>query len=97
MKLYILEGSFVEGHPTGPAFKEALEAHHKYLQAGFEDGTILFSGPKVGAGGGVIVIKSDDIETFCAEDPFVKAGVQAYKVIEFKKFACQESVKSWFE
>lgn len=97
MKQYILEGSFAEGHPTGAAFKEALDAHHAYLQAGFEDGTVLFAGPKVGGGGGVIVVKSDDIETFCANDPLTTAGVQVYKIIEFKKFSCQESVKSWFE
>lgn len=96
MKLYILEGSFVEGHPGGEKFKETLAAHHQYLQAGFEDGTILFSGPKVGAGGGVIVVKSDDIEKFCKEDPFVKAGIQNYKMTEFKMFACQDPVKGWF-
>lgn len=97
MKLYILEGSFVNERPNPETFKPALAAHHAYLQTWFDNGNILFSGPKVGTGGGVIVIKCDDIEKFCAEDPFVTSGIQTYKIIEFKNFACQEEVKSWFE
>ena len=96
MKLYSLEGSFVEGHPVGQQLKEALAAHHWYLKTGFDNGTILFSGPKAEGGGGVIVVKSDDIETFCQEDPFVQAGIQTYRVVEFKLFACQDLVKDWF-
>lgn len=98
MKYYILEGSFVENHPVGPAFQEALKGHHQYLSGFFADGTILLSGPKPG-GGGVILLKAPDdawVEKFCQEDPFVTAGVQSYRVIEYKMFDAQESVKGWF-
>ena len=31
METYLLEGFFLEGRPTGPAFQDALAAHHQYL------------------------------------------------------------------
>ena len=31
MKYYILNGTFRPDRPEGPAFKEALDAHHAYL------------------------------------------------------------------
>ncbi len=97
MKTYILEGIFQEGRPTGPAFQAHLKAHHQYLSQGFADGSILFSGPVTNREdcGGVIVVKSDDIEAFCREDPFVKNGVQTYRVLEFKLFDGQEGAKAW--
>lgn len=100
LKYYILEGSFLENYPKGAELKSAIEAHHKYLEPYFKSGSILMSGPKAGAGGGVIVIKCEDnsdINQFCKDDPFVKAGIQEYNVIEFKLFGCQELVKNWFE
>ena len=30
MKYFILNGTFKEGRPEGPAFKAALDAHHAY-------------------------------------------------------------------
>ncbi|MDL2236227.1 YciI family protein [Christensenellaceae bacterium OttesenSCG-928-K19] len=97
MKFYVLEGSFVENHPTGEAFKKALDAHHEYMDVGLKDGSVLISGPKVGAKGGVIVVKTDDIVGFCNNDPFVKEGVQEYRVSEFSMFDCQDFVEGWFK
>ena len=31
METYLLEGFFLEGRPTGPAFQDALAAHHQYI------------------------------------------------------------------
>jgi len=96
MKYYMLEGSFANDLPEPVALQEALQAHLAYLKTGFEDGSILLSGPKVGAGGGVIVLKSEDIEAFCQNDPLVKAGVQQYRVTEFMFYNGQNGVKNWF-
>lgn len=30
MKFYLVDGTFKEGMPKGPAFQEALKAHHAY-------------------------------------------------------------------
>lgn len=99
MKTYILEGRFLENRPTGQAFQTCLAAHHQYLAKGFADGAILLSGPVTNdkGSGGVIVVKSDDIEAFCQADPFVQAGVQQYRVIAFQLFDGQAGVKAWAE
>ena len=100
MKYYTLEGTFVEGHPTGPALKAAIDAHHEYLKTYLDSGAILVSGPKAGGNGGIIIIKCDDnsdIHQFCKKDPFVKAGIQEYRITEFKKHDCQGIIQDWFE
>ena len=96
MKYYVLEGSFVKNLPEENILKNAIDAHLEYLEGGFDNGTMLLSGPKVGAGGGVIIVKCDSIEKFCNDDPLVKAGVQEYRVSEFKLHNCQEYLKNWF-
>ena len=94
---YTLEGSFVENLPEQEKLQEAIKAHLEYLDIGFEDGSVLVSGPKVGAGGGIIIVKSDDIDKFCSNDPLVKAGIQEYRVTEFKLHKCQDFLTDWFE
>ena len=96
MKYYMLEGSFVKKLPEKSDLQREIDAHLEYLEIGFSDGSILVSGPKVGAGGGIIVVKCDDIEKFCNNDPLVKAGIQEYRITEFKLHNCQDYLKSWF-
>ena len=92
----MLEGSFIEELPEQRELQKAIDAHLAYLQIGFDDGSILISGPKIGIGGGIIVVKCEDIEKFCQDDPLVKAGIQKYRVTEFKLYNCQEYLRSWF-
>lgn len=96
MKYYMLEGSFAKELPEQGVLQKAIQDHLAYLQIGFDDGSILVSGPKAGAGGGIIVVKCEDIEKFCQDDPLVKAGIQEYRVTEFKLHNCQDYVRSWF-
>lgn len=98
MKYYILNGTFREDRPQGPAFKEALEAHHAYLDPIVVSGKILISGPKPN-GGGIMILKAenmDEVQAMIASDPFVIRGVQTYEVAEFKPFNIQPEVKDWF-
>lgn len=96
MKYYVLEGAFVKNLPEQGKLQRAIAEHLEYLKVGFNDGSILVSGPKVGTGGGIIVVKCDDIEKFCNEDPLVKARIQEYRITEFKLHDCQEYLKTWF-
>lgn len=96
MKYYMLEGSFAEQLPEQSVLQKAIQAHLEYLQTGFDDGSILMSGPKVGAGGGIIVVKCDDIDKFCPDDPLVQAGVQQYRITEFSLHKCQDYAEGWF-
>lgn len=97
MKYYVLEGTFSKDLPEKNELQKAIDAHLEYLKTGFDDGSILVSGPKAGTGGGIIVVKCDDIEKFCADDPLVKAGVQEYRITEFKLHDCQDYLRVWFE
>ncbi|MER7583884.1 YciI family protein [Kitasatospora sp. NPDC097691] len=63
-----------------------LAQHVEWLQVHYAAGTFLASGRKVPREGGVILAVGEDraaIEALAATDPFVVAGVCAYRVTEF--------------
>ncbi|MER6180007.1 YciI family protein [Streptomyces sp. NPDC001652] len=63
-----------------------LEAHVAWLDAQYEQGVFLASGRKNPRDGGVILAVAGDrarIEEIAATDPFVTAGVCAYRITEF--------------
>ncbi|MFD3835794.1 YciI family protein [Streptomyces sp. NPDC058642] len=63
-----------------------LEAHVAWLDAQYERGVFLASGRKNPRDGGVILAVAGDrarIEEVAATDPFVTAGVCAYRITEF--------------
>ena len=46
-----------------------------------------------------VIIKSDSMESlneYLDNEPLKKAGIQSYKVIEFKPHYINEKAKSWF-
>ena len=61
MKYYILDGTFVKNLPDKSELQKAIDEHLEYLKIGFNDGSILVSGPKIETGGGIIVVKCEDI------------------------------------
>ena len=97
MKFYALEGTFSNRLPEESVLQKAIAAHLDYLKIGFATGYVLVSGPKVGAGGGIIIVKTDDIEKFCNDDPLVQAGIQEYRITEFTLHDCQDFLKNWFK
>ncbi|MBF4692689.1 YciI family protein [Fusibacter ferrireducens] len=97
MRYYVLEGTFSTKITDETVLQKAINEHLEYLKNGFNDGSILVSGPKVGTGGGIIVVKCKDIDKFCNDDPLVKAGVQEYRISEFKLHDCQSYLKDWFK
>ena len=81
--MFVLELTY-----TAPleAVDTVLEAHVAWLDEQYEKGTFLASGRKNPRDGGVILAVAEDrarIETIAATDPFVGAGVCAYRVTEF--------------
>ncbi|WP_319559737.1 YciI family protein [Marispirochaeta sp.] len=96
MKYYVLEGTFAKDLPEKSELQKVIDVHLEYLKSGFDDDSILVSGPKAGTGGGIIVVKCDDIEKFCDDDPLVQAGIQEYRITEFRLHNCQDYLKNWF-
>ncbi|MFF4349315.1 YciI family protein [Streptomyces sp. NPDC001530] len=81
--MFVLELTY-----TAPleAVDAALEAHVAWLDEQYAAGVFLASGPKNPRDGGVILAVAEDrarIEEITAGDPFVRAGVCAYRVVEF--------------
>ncbi len=63
-----------------------IPAHIEYLEAQYAKGNFIASGRKVPREGGVILSKMDskvELKKVLAEDPFKKAGVAKYEIIEF--------------
>ncbi|MGW3668037.1 YciI family protein [Streptomyces sp. NPDC005141] len=81
--MFVLELTY-----TAPieAVDAVLEAHVAWLDKQYAAGFFLASGRKNPRDGGVILAVADDrsrIEEIAAGDPFVTAGVCAYRVTEF--------------
>ncbi|MEV7072221.1 YciI family protein [Streptomyces sp. NPDC091972] len=81
--MFVLELTY-----TAPldAVDAVLPAHVAWLEEQYERGVFLASGPKNPRDGGVIIAVAEDrarIEEIAAGDPFVTAGVCAYRVTEF--------------
>lgn len=81
--MFVLELTY-----TAPlkAVDAVLEEHVVWLDEQYRQGVFLASGRKNPRDGGVIIAVAGDrarIEEIAAEDPFVIAGVCAYRVTEF--------------
>jgi uncharacterized protein YciI len=81
--MFVMELSY-----TAPldAVDAVLERHVAWLDEQYEKGVFLASGRKNPRDGGVIIAVAEDrarIEEIAAEDPFVTAGVCAYRITEF--------------
>ena len=65
---------------------ELLDAHRAWLDAHFEDGTFLVSGPRVPREGGTILATGESrrqLEQVVSRDPFVQADAARYQIVEF--------------
>ena len=63
-----------------------LEAHRRFLDEGYAAGYLLASGPRLPRTGGIILAQASGVEElrgFLDKDPFIKAGVAQYEILEF--------------
>ena len=101
MKYFVVEGTFKEPLPVDrAALGKLIQEHQAYLEQGFQQGFILFSGPKPAKNGGFIIMKADSVDTaelYLAKDPLKTAGIQEYRTSEFDLHKCQPETNSWFK
>jgi uncharacterized protein YciI len=77
---------------------DVVPEHRAFLQAGYDRGWALFSGPQVPKTGGIIVARAPSLEAlkaFFAEDPFQKQGLGTYRFIEFDPVKRQAFMETW--
>lgn len=80
--------------------QEFTNSHRAYLRTKFDEGILLFSGPRVPRIGGVIFGKADDvsvIEKMIAADPFRTNDIADYEVMEVAPTTWAQSVAGAFE
>lgn len=73
-----------------------LQAHVKFLDEQYEQGTFLASGPKIPRDGGVILALFDSKAEALAnieKDPFYINGIAEYEVTEFQPKKTSEALK----
>lgn len=64
-----------------------LPEHRAFLERYYKSGLFIVSGPQEPRIGGVIVtadVPRSAIDEALAKDPFVREGISAYEIIEFK-------------
>lgn len=74
-----------------------LPEHREFLDRHYAAGTFLVSGPLEPRTGGVIVtadLTREAVDAILAQDPFMREGVSAYDVIEFRATKSHPGVTS---
>ncbi len=73
-----------------------LEAHQRFLDEGYATGYLLASGPRVPRTGGVILAQArslNELKDFMSKDPFKRAGVAEYEILEFNPMKSDPRLK----
>jgi len=100
MKYFFVEGTFTRNIPTDEkALARVIKEHQRFLEKGFVEGWILFSGPNTARDGGVLVMKMpsrEDVDAFFAGDPMKISAMQDYHIVEFQLHDCQDEIRDWF-
>ncbi|HNR69257.1 MAG TPA: YciI family protein [bacterium] len=69
-----------------PQVEEHLDDHRAYLREYFDCGVFIAAGRKNPPVGGVILLRAEskqEAESLAQQDPFYRAGVTEYEIIEF--------------
>ncbi len=95
MKHFVIEINYLV--PTDQLLEVTVE-HRAFLQTGYQDGILLYSGPKVPRTGGMIVARAETAEAlidFFHNDPYQRKGVANYRFIEFEPVFKQKFMEDW--
>jgi len=82
--MYLVLVNYVK--PTS-VIDELLPAHRKFLEANYQSGMFLLSGPREPRNGGIIMAQAGsrwELAAILEQDPFVTEGAATYEIIEFK-------------
>jgi uncharacterized protein YciI len=91
---FLLEGEHIV--PFEQRAPDLIAAHRAFLQAGYDRGDFLLSGPTIPPKGGVLVARAESraaLDTMLAEEPYGKVGVMRFA---FHPVMHQVALRHWF-
>ena len=95
---FLLEGEHIV--PFERRAPELIAAHRAFLQAGYDKGDFLLSGPTIPPRGGVLVARAASraaLDAMLAEEPYCKAGVMRFSAVTaFHPILHQDALRHWF-
>jgi uncharacterized protein YciI len=77
---------------------DVLPAHRAFLQTGYEKGILLLSGPKEPRTGGLVVARSESLESlreFFSQDPYHLHNLAEHSFTEFNPVLRQSWMEDW--
>ena len=80
--------------------EEYTFAHRAWLDDKFQEGKLLFSGPKKPRTGGVLVVcltNRQQVEELIQEDPFYQKQIADYTITEFSLLKARRELKDFIE
>lgn len=95
MKNYIVEGFIQDAQLSTD---EIMKEHMAYTSKAMDDGRILLSGLKPDMSGAIFVMKVESqeaLESYLANEPFKKYGIQEYKYTELDVHYMNKSLENW--
>jgi len=78
---------------------QTLAAHRAHLQAGYDRGLLLASGPQQPRQGGILIARAPtraELEAFIAQDPYRLEELADFRLIEFQPVKHQPWAAEWF-
>ena len=97
MNLFIISLSY---KATLAEVDRYLAGHNQFLRKYYDNRTFLCSGPKIPRVGGVILCRSesvDSVTTIISEDPFNINNVADYEITEFRVADCAEGFETFLK
>jgi uncharacterized protein YciI len=95
MKHFLIE---IQYQVPAEQLGETVSEHRAFLQTGYDQGMLLFSGLQNPRTGGIVIARAESLEalqTFFAADPYQKKQLATYRWIEFQPVKYQDFLKDW--
>jgi uncharacterized protein YciI len=95
MKHFIIIIHYIE---SVERINEIRPRHREFLDKGYNDGIVLYSGPQVPRTGGLIAARGkteEEVKAFFRNDPYQKEKAAEYQFIEFEPVHYQQFLKDW--
>lgn len=95
MKYFVVEITY---RASVEKIDAAVADHRAFLQSGYDNGSLLCSGPQIPKTGGIIIARAESLEAlkeFFTNDPYQARKLAEYRFIEFNPVKRQPFLASW--